>query len=209
MAAGATTGSLRVTGGQPGVFYELRLDGQTQPIARPAYFHQRDDQSAQINKGVDQLRIEVDAVVARDRPEPAGDPVTTPPAAPVLDTALLPAGSVLRVAARKAMSGLVTPLDRTAALDDLPAVTAPAPVARGTSADIVIATSRSGERYWLLQDGQPVGDAQVGSGARIALPTGPVAARTVFTLAAARLDDQALAVERHVDVAVDVVADAV
>jgi hypothetical protein len=205
MAAGATTGSLGVTGGQPGVFYEFRLDGQTQPIARPAYFHQRDDQSDQLNKGLEQLRIEVDAVVPRDRPAPAGDPATTPPAAPLLDTALLPAGSVLRVVARKAMSSLAVPLDQTAVLDDLPAVTTPAPVARGTSADIVIATSRQGERYWLLQNGQPVGDPQVGTGARIALSTGAVAARTVFTLAATRSDDTALAVERHVDVTVDVI----
>ena len=81
------------------------------------------------------------------------------------------------------MSGLAVPLDRTAVLDDLPAVTAPAPVASGTSADIVIETSRQGERYGLTQNGQPVGDVQVGTGARIALPTGAVAERTVFTLA--------------------------
>ncbi len=203
MAAGATTGSLGVTGGQPGVFYEFRLDGQTQPIGRPAYFHQRDDQSDQLNKGIDQLRIEVDAVIPRDRLAPAGDPATTPPATPLLDTAQLPAGSVLRVVARKAMSSLVVPLDQTAVLDDLPAVTPPAPVAPGMSADIVIAASRQGERYWLLQNGQPVGDLQVGNGARIALSTGPIAQRTVFTLAATRPDAPTLAVERHVDVTVD------
>jgi hypothetical protein len=205
MAAGATTGALRVTGGQPGVYYEFRLDGQTQPIGRPAYFHQRDDRSDQINKGIDQLRIEVDAAVARDRPEPAGSPVTTPPPAPLLETALLPAGSVLRVVARKAMSGLEAPLARLATLDDMPAVTLPAPVPRGTSADIVIETSRLGERYWLTQNGQPVGEAQVGTGARIALPTAAIAERTVFTLVATRPGDQALAVERHVDVTVDMI----
>jgi hypothetical protein len=207
MAAGATTGSLGVTGGQPGVFYEFRLDGQTDAIGRLAYFHQRDDQSAQLNKGIGQLRIEVDAAVPRDRPGPAGNLATTPPAAPLLDTALLPAGSVLRVEARKAMSSLSVPLDRTAALDELPAVTEPRPVASGASADIVIETSRQGERYWLLLDGQPVGDPQVGTGARIALSTGAVVARTVFTLAATRPDDPALAVERHVTVTVDVAAD--
>jgi hypothetical protein len=146
-------------------------------------------------------------VVPRDRPAPAGAPATTPPATPLLDTAQLPAGSVLRVVARKAMSSLTVPLDRTAVLDDLPAVTPPAPVARGTSADIVIEVSRQGERYQLLQGGQPVGGAQVGTGARIALPTGPVAQRTVFTLAATRPDDATLAVERRVDVTVDVAAD--
>jgi hypothetical protein len=209
MATGATTGTLLVSGGQPGVFYEFRLDGQTQPIARPAYFHQRDDQSAQLNKGIEQLRIEVDAVIARDRPalttSPATSPATTPPLTPLLDTAHLPAGSVLRVLARKAMSGLEAPLDRRAVLDDMPAVTTPAPVTRGASADIVIETSRQGERYGLLRNGQPVGDVQVGTGARIALPTGAVEERTVFTVAATRPDAQAIEVERHVDVVVDVV----
>jgi hypothetical protein len=92
-------------------------------------------------------------------------------------------------------------------LDDLPAVTAPAPVARGTSANIVIETSRQGERYGLTQNGEPAGDVQVGTGARIALPTGAVAERTVFTLVATRPDGPTLAVERHVTVTVDVAAD--
>jgi hypothetical protein len=204
LASGATTGSLLVGGGQPGVFYEFRLDGNPQPIGLPAYVHQRDDQSAQLNKGIEQLRLEVDAVVARDQPAPTTSLATTPPATPLVDTAKLPAGSVLVVQARKATSGLGAPLARRATLDAVPAVTAPASVARGASADIVIAASRSGERYWLIRNGQIVGDVQVGTGAKITLPTGALTERTAFTLAVTRPDDQAIAVERHVDLVVDV-----
>ena len=204
MAGGSTTGSLRVSGGQPGVFYELDLDGNPQPIGLPAYVHQRDDQSPQLNKGIEQLRIEVDAVVARDRTDPATSPATTPPLAPLIDTAHLPAGSVLAVQARKAMSGLGAPLARRATLDDVPAVTAPASVASGASADIAIEASRAGERYWLIQNGQPVGDPQTGTGGKVVLPTGPLTQRTAFTVAATRPDDPGIAVERHVDLMVDV-----
>ena len=206
MAGGQATGPLLVSGGQPGVFYELRLDGEEAPIGGPAYFHQRDDQRAQLNKGIDQLAIEVDAVIARDRPGPAGDPRTTPPPDPLLDTAPLPAGSVLRVRARKAMSGLTTALPRGAVLDDVPAIAAvPAAVAPGEPATIAIAASRPDERYRLLRDGQPVGDEVAGTGATLELPAGALEARTVFAVAVTRLSEAALAVERRVEVAVDVV----
>ena len=205
LANGATTGSLQVSGGQPGVFYELRLDGAPTPVGRPAYFHQRDDQSDQLNKGIDQLRIKVDAVIARDA-SAAGDPRATPPAVPLLDTAPLPAGSVLGVVAHKAMTGLQAPLEHHAILDDVPTITAvPASVARGESADITIDASRIDERYWLTRNGMPVGDVKVGTGARIALPTGALQDRAVFTVAVMRERADALAVERHVDIAVDVV----
>src|SRR5690606_20985931 len=46
MAGDATTGAVEVQGGQPGVRYELRLEGAAEPIGRPAYFHQRDDEDA-------------------------------------------------------------------------------------------------------------------------------------------------------------------
>jgi len=205
LANGTTTGSLQVSGGQPGVFYELRLDGASKSVGRPAYFHQRDDQSDQLNKGIDQLRIEVDAVIARERAA-TGDLRATPPAVPLLDTAPLPAGSVLRVAAHKAMSGLQAPLEHHAILDDVPGITAmPASVARGESADITIDASRIDERYWLTRNGMPVGDVKVGTGTRIALPTGALQDRAVFTVAVMRERADALAVERHVDIAVDVV----
>lgn len=205
MASGATTGSLLVSGGQPGVLYELRLDGLAQPIARPAYFHQRDDQSDQLNKGIEQLAIGVDAVIARDRPLPAGDPRTTPPASPLLDTAPLPADTRLEVLARKVMSGLTATLTLRAVLAAVPAVTAvPARVAPGGAAKIVIAASRTDERYWLLRGGQPIGDAVAGTGAQLELSTGALGERTVFTVVMTRLDAAALTVDRHVQITVDV-----
>ncbi|HEX8113778.1 MAG TPA: hypothetical protein VF516_38865, partial [Kofleriaceae bacterium] len=206
MTGGATDGSLQVSGGQPGVFYELHLDGNPQPIGLPAYFHQHDDQSPQLNKGIEQLRIEVDAVVERDRFDPTANPVTTPPLAPLIDTARLPAGSVLAVQARKAMSGLGAALTRRAVLDDLP-VTAPRAVASGASADIAIEASRTGDRYWLIRAGQPVGDPKTGTGGKLVLSTGPVTQRSVFTVAATRPGDPGIAVERHFIVEIGIVVD--
>jgi len=196
MASGATTGPILVSGGQPGVFYELRREGAQQPLARPAYFHQHDDQSKQLNKGIEQLAIEVDAVLARDPPPPAGDPRTTPPLSPLLDAAPLPAGSVVTLQARRAMNGLTAPLDRRAVVDDVPAVSA-------APGRVVLATSRADERYRLLRDGQQVGDAVPGTGARLELPTGTLQARTVFTVAVTRPGPTSVDVERRVDIAVD------
>jgi hypothetical protein len=51
LANGTTTGSLQVSGGQPGVFYELRLDGASKSVGRPAYFHQRDDRATSSTRG--------------------------------------------------------------------------------------------------------------------------------------------------------------
>jgi hypothetical protein len=207
MAAGATTGPLLVTGGQPGVFYTFRLDGQTAPTGRPAYMQQRDDRSPGINKGLEQVRVEVDAVVTRDPPTPSTNPGLTAPLAPLIDTAKLPAGSVLRVEARKAMSSLIAQVARHAVLDDVPAVTAPASVATGTSADVVLATSREGERYWLAVANVRIGGEVVGTGAKVTLTTGPIADATVFAVVASAADaGDMVPVERRVMVPIGVIA---
>ncbi len=205
MADGATTGTVGVRDGQPGVLYELRLDGTSEPIGRPAYFHQRDDVDARLNKGIDQLAIEVDAVVARDRLAPEGDPRDTPPAPPVLDTAPLPAGTVLRALARKVMSGLEATLEHRAVLDAVPEFSVEPPsVAHGDSATIMITASRADERYELLRDGQTVGGAMAGTGAALNLSTGPLMARAIFTLAVTRIGSADLEVERRADIVIEV-----
>ena len=207
MAGAATNGSLLVDGGEPGVFYELRKDGATEPVGRPAYFHQRDDENAQINKGIDQLRVEVDLAVPRTAAVTGGGgtPAERPPALPLLDTAPLPADTVLRVQARRAMSGLLAPLSRTAVLAAMPAVSVqPATILPGASADVVLATSRTDERYWLARDGQRVGNEVAGTGASIKLPTGALSATTELQVVAVRQGDANLPVERSVVVKVTV-----
>jgi hypothetical protein len=112
----AAEGPLQVTDGQPGVYYELRLEGAASPIDLPAYFHQRDDVDARFNKGIDQLRVEVDLALARDAGASPGERSQTAPPWPMLDRALAP-GTTLHVRARKAMSGLEAELDHTVTVE--------------------------------------------------------------------------------------------
>ncbi|HWN66066.1 MAG TPA: hypothetical protein VNM90_00435, partial [Haliangium sp.] len=112
----ATQGPLHVRDGQAGVYYELRLTAADPAIDRPVYFHQRDDVAARLNKGVDQLRIEVDFAVARDAEGAPGNPAQTAPPGPALDAELAP-GTALYVLARKAMTGLEAELDHTVTVE--------------------------------------------------------------------------------------------
>lgn len=196
LAGDATTGPLLLLGGQPGVFYELRLAGSDVAIALPAYFHQRDD-GQQTDKGIDQLRIEQDLVVARA----PGDE-----ARPLLDAAPLPVGTVLEVRARKALSGLTTTLTGLATIAAMPALLAePANVAAGESARVVIVASVVGERYRLLRGDTVLAEAD-GVGGRLELDTGPLTDPAALVLTATRTTPGALAVERRTAIAIAVTA---
>jgi hypothetical protein len=116
LAGGATEGPVHVLGGQAGVYYELRRAGEDTALDRPAYFHQRDDVDAAYNKGVGQLRVEVDLALARDPEGEPGDRARTPPPAPALVAELAP-GATLQVHARKAMTGLEAELDHTVTVE--------------------------------------------------------------------------------------------
>jgi hypothetical protein len=112
----ATQGPLRVIDGQPGVYYALRLASADPAIERPVYFHQRDDIDATFNKGVGQLRIEVDLAIARDAEVAPDQRAQAAPPWPALDTALAP-GATLHVLARKAMTGLEAEFDHTVTVE--------------------------------------------------------------------------------------------
>jgi hypothetical protein len=105
---GKTIGDMTLTGGQPGVFYTPRVAPDGPPFPLPAYFHQRDRQNAAWNKGIGQLNVEVDLVVAADPvPPPMAElPAERPPAAPRLPCAGLPAGTRLHFRAVKAQTGV-------------------------------------------------------------------------------------------------------
>jgi hypothetical protein len=112
----ATQGPLQVRDGQAGVYYELRRAAAEAPIDRPAYFHQRDDVDATLNKGIAQLRVEVDLAIARDAEVAPADRAQAPPPWPMLDAELAP-GATLHVRARKAMSGLEADLDHAVTVE--------------------------------------------------------------------------------------------
>jgi hypothetical protein len=56
---------LEVSGGQSGVFYTFHRMPEDEAIVPPVYFHKRDDQKTYLNKGIDQLALWIDFVVAR------------------------------------------------------------------------------------------------------------------------------------------------
>ena len=67
-----TSGTLLVEGGEPGVFYRFLRDDETSELGLPAYVQKLDDSTIasglNLNKGVGQVRIATDLVVARLRP---------------------------------------------------------------------------------------------------------------------------------------------
>jgi hypothetical protein len=116
LADGDIQGPLELRDGQAGVYYELRSDAAEPVLDRPAYFHQRDDMDATYNKGVDQLRLEVDFAVARDAETAPRHRAQAAPPWPILDIQL-ELGTELHVQARKAMTGLTADLDHTVTVE--------------------------------------------------------------------------------------------
>ncbi|MEZ4731466.1 MAG: hypothetical protein R3E79_30480 [Caldilineaceae bacterium] len=192
-----TTGELLVTDGQPGVFYAFRLAPDGAELGLPAYFHQRDDQDNQVNKGLEQLALEVDLVVARDPAEPlAGDDLAQkPPAPPLVMTGPLPVGASLQVRATKAQTGVSTLLNTPYQLPSGPEVTlAEAVVDFGGKTSIRMKSSagkgsrskgsrsksnRTEEFYQLFLDGNPLGDPV---GRERLLETPPLTQDAIFDL---------------------------
>lgn len=109
-------GQLSVSGGQPGVFYHFHRVGQTAEIGLPAYFHRLDEVDPHQNRGVGQLRLETDFVVARDPDDPDAallDPANRPVPDPVVTlTDVPPVGetgvSVVAVHARTGVGWLAS-----------------------------------------------------------------------------------------------------
>jgi hypothetical protein len=204
LQAGATVGPLLVEGGQPGVFYRLQPSG-LQPLAELAYAHQRDDVDAKLNKGIDQLRIGVDFVLARTPTSVGATLATTPPASPLLDSPALAVGTKIVVLARRAMTELETTLPRTATIAAVPKIVAKQPSVKvGEATQIVIDGSVASERYRLLRDDQIVAEAN-GTGATLELGTGPIDQSIVFQVAVIADEPSAIAVERRVRVAISVI----
>lgn len=62
---GASTGALRMVGGQPGVRYHLSASAGGAEVTRPGYFYERYDQP-EVNVGIGLLAIGRDMIVARN-----------------------------------------------------------------------------------------------------------------------------------------------
>jgi hypothetical protein len=113
----AAAGTMQASGGQPGVFYYFRVGPNGQDIAVPVYFHKRDDDDQGINKGIAQLAIEIDFVVARtwsaEKIAASSSLAQTPPELPVFEASDLDSGAVLQVRAVKAQTGVSVELTQT------------------------------------------------------------------------------------------------
>lgn len=105
-SADGTSGSLLVTGGQPGVFYHFLDDSELSELGLPAYFQELDDSTTasgmNLNKGVGQVLLSIDQVVARDQSITGVTDLTRlAPLPPIVTVSPLPAGTV-KVMAKKA-----------------------------------------------------------------------------------------------------------
>lgn len=104
----ATPGSgarLLVSGGQPGVFYHFRAGPGAPELGLPAYFHRVDEQDAQQNRGLDQLRVATDFAITRTPPV-SGDLVRQRPLPPLVELQQIPVGTTLIVTAVWARTGV-------------------------------------------------------------------------------------------------------
>jgi hypothetical protein len=174
---------LRVAAGQPGVFYRFGPAQGGAALRDAAYVHQRDDQDPAFNKGLGQLALGIDFVVANDlaadlsaatAAEPAArDPLALdqrPPAAPLLDLPALAADALLGVRAVKAQTGVEQNLSQQVRLAAMPVwQLEPAFPAPATAAQLLVAASTIGATYQLWRRGQALADPVAGTGGPLAL----------------------------------------
>ncbi len=213
MANGKTDGVLRAFDGQLGVFYYFRKTANGKEFKWPAYFHKQDAHDPQLNKGVDQLAVDVDFVVAADRAGTKADTARIrsemAPEAPRLETGRLPGGTTLHGRAVKAQTRIEMSLNETAQIPALPAIRPESPgVDRDKPARILVIASHEGDRYELTLEGEEVKRARNGNGDDLVFVTEPLAVDTTFEVRVTRPDDAGIPVERVVRVPVLVRPDA-
>ena len=181
--ANTLPGPLQVSGGQPGVFYYFQVGGAGAEIVPPAYFHKVDANDATSNKGLNQLRINVDFVLERDLAiATVGPRSQTPPPPPMIDIGSQTPGISLSVRAMKARSRVSVPVAQTAKIPASPVIKLDqASVPSGTAAKIIVVASAKGETYQpFLMDGTAVGAAQNGTGTDLTFATSPLTQDTTF-----------------------------
>lgn len=199
-----TNGRLQLSDGQQGVFYVVRSDPQGEALGLPAYFHQHKDLT---NKGVGQLVMGVDFVVARLFTITTTDPANTPPPNPIIQTGPLPADTMLHIQAVKAQTGVSTPLTQTALIAALPEIRAEeSHVNQGDTARLLVIASHQGDRYEPFLNGESVKRARLGNGEDLSFITNEITENTDFELRVTHPDDTAhLPVDRVVLIRVEVI----
>jgi hypothetical protein len=196
--AAETAGQLQLFGGQPGVFYHFRLDPEGEDRGLPAYFHQRDDQDERLNKGLGQLTVEVDFVIARPLPLAAAGAnlAELSPEPPLLESGPLPLDANLYIRAVKGQTWVATLLSQPLQIPAGPEISPEAAVVDyGAKTRIRIQASRAGEWYQLLLAGNPVGEPVKGTGRDRLLDTAELTQDTTFEILVSQ-PDEPIVVER-------------
>ncbi len=180
LAAGGTDGALTVSGGQPGVFYTPRVGPTGARILPPAYAHKPDPVDPAANKGVGQLKLEVDFAVARDG---------QPPLPPALATGAIPIGATLFIQAMVAQSRIAIDLPAQAVIAAVPTMQLSAAlVDHGGTVHVLVQASLGSDTYALLQEGVPddipIGPARDGNGQTQDFPSPALPRDTVLVLVA-------------------------
>jgi hypothetical protein len=201
-----TGDSLQVAGGQPGVFYHFRPSPAGDELPLPAYFHQRNEGDGTQNKGVDQLGVEIDLVLAAD-PEPplaaGADLARAFPRLPLLDITPLPAGTSLACRAVKAQTKVEVAMAQLAQLAAVPAIRAEqAVIDYGSSAKIVIPDSQPDDQYQVTLAGTAVEPALTGNHGELVISSEPLNADAAFEVVVFSVVEQGIRVERVVAVEV-------
>lgn len=212
MQGAVTDGRLWVADGQPGVFYYFRTT-ESEKLPLPAYFYQRDDFDSRLNKGLGQLEVGIDLVVAADPPsgavEPAVERESLAPELPRLVSGPLDAGATLSIRAVKAQSRIEASLIHTAQIVALPAIRLQqAGVVAGGVAKILVPASHTGDRYELMLDGKAMKPALSGNGTDLEFVSEPVTNDTEFEVWVTRPDADGIAVKRVVSLRVLIRPDA-
>jgi len=180
LVAGNTDGTLTVSGGQPGVFYTPRIGAGGAPMLPPAYFHKRNPSDAAANKGIGQLKLEVDFAVTRSG---------QPPLPALLDSGAIPVGAALTVQAMMAQSRVAIDLPAPAIIAAIPATQLSAAlVDHGGTTHVLVQASLATDSYALFTEGAtddvPVGAARDGNGQTLDFTSAALMRDTVLVLAA-------------------------
>jgi len=180
VATGNTDGTLTFSGGQPGVFYTPRVAPAGAPIVPPAYAHKRNPDDPTANKGIGQLKLDVDFAVSR---------TGQPPLPPLLDSGVLPVGTTLTVQAMVAQSRVAIDLPAPAIIAAVPDAQLSAPlVDHGGITHVLVPASLATDSYALFTEGMPddvpVGAARDGNGQTLDFTSAALNRDTVLVLAA-------------------------
>ncbi len=208
---GKTANTLQVFDGQPGVFYYFRPEPEGVEFPQAAYFHQRDGQQITQNKGVDQLGVEIDFVIANDvNNDTSGqNPASTTPPWPIINITPVATNRSLYVRAQKAQTAVDTKMNQKALIAVVPKIIAdPVVIDYGEPANIAIPASNKLDQYQVMHLGVPVQSALTGNSKKLTVVSQPLTADALFEVVVRRLEHNGLHIARVLPIPVCVRPDA-